>query len=139
MENIDIFDATCAKILAELYSQFPLKIKEFRDNSLGLYKPDSFSDETNKKRELVSKSIVFLKENGYISYNGWKGNDTGIPKYNMKLTAKGLEKLRTTPDGLAGTSKDIGSALAKRTLNLTNLVVDEVIKNLVKAVFTSNV
>ncbi|WP_286805566.1 MULTISPECIES: hypothetical protein [unclassified Marinimicrobium] len=136
MNSIDLFDATCAKVLAQLYSQFPLEIEEFRDHCLGLYDQQSISDETNRKIKAVNQSIVFLKQNGYISYYGWEGHDTGIPKYNMKLTAKGLEKLRSTPDGLVGNDDDLGSALAKRVQSLKNLSVDEVVKNLVKAVFT---
>lgn len=136
MSNLDLFDVTCAKLLAELYDQFPLEIQEFRDDKLGLFNPQSVSDEDNEKRHVVSQSIVFLKQNGYVTYNGWEGHDTGVPKYHMKLTAKGLERLRSTPDGIIDNNNDVGSALIKKVKNLANVGVDETIKSLVKAVIT---
>lgn len=136
MSNLDLFDATCAKLLAELYDQFPLEIQEFRDDKLGLFNPQSVSDEDYKKRHVVSQSIVFLKQNGYVTYNGWEGHDTGVPKYHMKLTAKGLERLRSAPDGIIDNNNDLGSALIKKVKNLANVGVDETIKSLVKAVIT---
>mgnify|MGYP003660273068 CR=1 FL=1 len=139
MNKLEIFDATCAKVLSRLYEQFPLEIDEFRDQELELFNPQSISEENNIKREIVGNSIAFLKKNGYINYYGWGDSDTGIPKKGMVLTAKGLEKLRTSPDGIVDDGKDIGSTLTDRVKGLSNLTVDEVLKNLVKGFFTGGV
>lgn len=139
MNKLEIFDATCAMVLSRLYEQFPLEIEEFRDEELGLFDPQSISDENNEKRELVGKSIAFLKTNGYIEYYGRGDSDTGIPKKGMVLTAKGLENLRSSPDGIVDEGKDIGSTLTDRVKGLSNLTVDEVLKNLVKGIFTGGV
>lgn len=136
MTNLDLFDATCAKILSMLYEQFPLELKLFRDDELGLFDLHSETAEEQTKRLVVSQSITFLKDNCYITYNGWEGQDTTTPKYLMRLTDKGLACLRSEPEGVVG-DEDLGSAIVRSVRSSDNNSVDREMKTLVKAVFTS--
>ncbi len=136
MSNLELFDTTCMLVLGKLYSQHPLPIEEFRDHHLELFNINSISDETNRKRKIVGESIAFLKENGYILYRGAYDSDTGIPKYGMRLTAKGLSVLRNKPDGLGIKANSVGDIFSKKARDLSNTALDEIIKNSIKLIFS---
>jgi hypothetical protein len=136
MTNLDVFDVTCAKLLSRLYEQFPMEIETFRDDELGLFASEGISDDDLNMRLVVSHSITFLKDNGYITYNGWEGRETATPKYLMRLTDKGLARLRREPGGNVANG-DLGSALIKTVKNLGDVSANEEITLLVKAVISS--
>lgn len=70
MNGLDIFDTTCAKLLSRLYEQFPFENEVFKDDEVGFFDFEIVSDAEQNRRLVVSQSITFLKDNGFMTYNG---------------------------------------------------------------------
>ena len=85
MKNIEKFNKLTAQILTTLYENFPRKID---------LSPDDFSkDMTREDRLYFIDTVMWLAENGYISYDFLDNYGNFI---NTDLTEKGFIVLNST-------------------------------------------
>ncbi len=85
MENIEKFNKLTAQILTTLYEDFPVKVD---------ITPEEFiKDETRKDRRFFINTVMWLAENGYISY-GFLDDYGNF--FDTVLTEKGLIVLNST-------------------------------------------
>jgi hypothetical protein len=114
MDNIGRFNLVAGIIFARLYKMFPLRgvmLAEYlQQDCERLNLECGFA-----KRELVrlfSDTMLWLRDNGYISFSDPpKINERGIFS-NVVLTAKGLEALKKSPESI-DTGETIGEAISK--------------------------
>ena len=128
MQNIELFNEYVARILAQLYESFPVKVSLHADQF------SSFSDRSQQQmEELVAYSTIeWLVDNGYVHA------DERIPRsscYGCTLTDKGLKVLQATPDSVqipdgVQTKETFGEKL----VHLINKGAVEVAKDIVKEI-----
>ena len=110
--HTQLFDCFTAKVLGELYEQFPIKKRfitsEFnKDVCVQFYRDEQGA----KIDEILYGTIVFLEENELITFdrskNGWQSgvfSDTG-------LTLKGLQLLKKEPQTMRADYESVGDKI----------------------------
>ncbi|KWB69247.1 hypothetical protein [Burkholderia ubonensis] len=100
--NIEKFDLLVAKLLADLYEQFPIEAGITADaygiDVENLFRFDGTIDgEITTELDFFCGTIRWLNRAGYIDYMGEHGSGAFT---NVVLTAKALEILKGTPESL---------------------------------------
>jgi len=101
MTNIELFDEYTARILALLYSSFPIRISLDAVDMSGAViddfgAPADASGKRSKSFEVCFATIEWLMDAGYIDTQG----DNGYAFAGCVLTARGLEVLKSVPESI---------------------------------------
>lgn len=87
--NIHLFNQVVAYCFSGLYTSFPIPTTIDLKN---------INTESEVSKIFFKSTVVWLKDTGYIVFSNVDASHTRV--FNCVLTAKGLEVLNATPDGL---------------------------------------
>lgn len=114
IQNIDIFNASAALILGELYKNIPVPIAlNYQYLSSRLFKDDAIPQE--KIIEVFINTVTWLKKSGFI----WLDAEGEIDVHGALLSPKGLEVLSIITES-SNTNESIGERLVAMENEHTN-------------------
>ena len=107
MNNIDFFNLFTLALLERLYGEFPTPVEiETLALGTGLLPEDIDQEVGFKLLNSTDDAMNFLTEEGFITHQGTSlEGDTFL---QVRLTAKGLSVLGSTPDSLEGREPLVG-------------------------------
>ena len=112
-QNIDDFNRACALVFAVLYRAFPrpmmLNVADLDDGA------DLMDDERTiklaERLEVAGASVVFLADEGYLTYRDARVSGSDARFSGARLTSKGLAALNRTPPALRAPGKTVGDTM----------------------------